>query len=222
MEINADFSERVVIDTNTMTWTGSPSDGVERKMLDRIGAEVARATTIVRFKPGADFNAHKHAKGEEFFVLDGTFGDEQGNYPAGSYIRNPAGTHHTPICPEGCTIFVKLRQFADDDARQFVIDTNEAAWQPREIPGLSAIPLHEHGNEKVYLVRFDPGAAVEHDPHPGGEEVFVLSGELRDEHGVYPAGTWLRQPDGSQHAPYSETGCILWVKRGHLGDGYIE
>ena len=79
------------------------------------------------------------------------------------------------------------------------------------------MPLHEHGDEKVSLVRFEPGTAVADDPHPGGEEVFVLDGELRDEYGVYPAGTWIRQPDGSRHAPHSETGCLLWVKRGHLG-----
>ncbi len=216
MRINADFNERVVIDTNTMNWTASPSAGVERKMLDRIGDEVARATTIVRFLPGANFSAHTHAKGEEFFVLDGTFGDEHGQYPAGSYVRNPAGTKHTPICPDGCTILVKLRQFDDADTKQFAIDTNNAEWQPRPVPGLSALPLHEFGDERVYLVKFAPGAKVENDEHPGGEEVFVLSGELRDEHGTYLAGTWLRQPDGSRHAPYSETGCTLWVKRGHL------
>jgi anti-sigma factor ChrR (cupin superfamily) len=216
MEINADFSERAIINTNDMDWVSSPSAGVERKMLDRIGDEVARATTIVRFLPGAEFNEHEHAKGEEFFVLEGVFGDEHADYPAGSYVRNPAGTSHTPRCPDGCTILVKLRQFEDADQRQFSIDTNDAEWQPRGVPGLSAIPLHEYGDEKVSLVRFDPGARVDHDFHSGGEEVFVLSGELRDEHGVYPAGTWLRQPDGSDHKPYSETGCVLWVKRGHL------
>jgi anti-sigma factor ChrR (cupin superfamily) len=216
MEINADFSERAIINTNDMAWVSSPSAGVERKMLDRIGDEVARATTIVRFLPGAEFSEHEHAKGEEFFVLEGVFGDEHADYPAGTYVRNPMGTRHTPRCPDGCIILVKLRQFDDADQRQFSINTNDAEWQPRAVPGLSAIQLHEFGDERVSLVRFEPGARVDHDVHIGGEEVFVLSGELRDEYGVYPAGTWLRQPDGSEHKPYSEAGCVLWVKRGHL------
>ena len=217
MKINADFAERVVIDTNAMAWTASPSAGVERKMLDRVGDEVARATTIVRFAPGAAFSAHEHGGGEEFLVLDGTFSDESGDYPAGTYVRNPVGTSHTPSCADGCTILVKLHQFNDGDDTQFAIDTNTSDWIARPVPGLSAMPLHEHGDEKVSLVRFEPGTAVADDPHPGGEEVFVLDGELRDEYGVYPAGTWIRQPDGSRHAPHSETGCLLWVKRGHLG-----
>jgi anti-sigma factor ChrR (cupin superfamily) len=216
MEINADFSERVVVNTNDVEWVSSPSRGVERKMLDRIGEEVARATTIVRFLPGAEFSEHTHSKGEEFFVLEGVFGDEHADYPAGTYVRNPAGTRHTPSCPEGCTILVKLRQFDDADQKQFFINTNDAEWQSRDKPGLSSIALHEYGEERVSLVRFEPGAAVEHDFHAGGEEVFVLSGELRDEHGIYPTGTWVRQPDGSEHSPHSNTGCTLWVKRGHL------
>ncbi len=216
MKINADFGDRVVIDTNNMDWVASPAAGVDRKMLDRIGGEVARATTIVHFRAGASFAEHEHGGGEEFFVLDGVFSDEYADYPAGSYVRNPPGTRHTPICPDGCTILVKLRQFDDGDVRQFAIDSNQGEWQPREIAGLTALPLHEYGTERVYMVKFGPGAKVEDDPHPGGEEVFVLAGELCDEFGVYPAGTWLRQPDGSRHAPYSETGCTLWVKRGHL------
>ncbi len=66
------------------------------------------------------------------------------------------------------------------------------------------------------IVRDETHAKNADHPHPGGEEVFVLEGELWDEFGVYPTGTWLRQPDGSHHAPYSEAGCVLYVKRGHL------
>jgi anti-sigma factor ChrR (cupin superfamily) len=54
--------------------------------------------------------------------------------------------------------------------------------------------------------------------HPGGEEILVLDGVLHDEHGAYPAGTWLRSPRHSRHAPFTGAeGATIWVKVGHLG-----
>ena len=97
MRLNADFSKRVVIRPDDYEWVASPMPGVERMMLDRIGDEVARATSLVRYAPNSRFSAHVHGGGEEFLVLEGTFADEHGQYPAGTYIRNPIGTGHTPM-----------------------------------------------------------------------------------------------------------------------------
>ena len=108
MELNADFSKRAVVHAARVSWVPSPIAGVERRMLDRIGEEVSRATSIVRYAPNSHFSAHTHGGGEEFFVLDGVFSDEHGDFPAGSYIRNPPGSRHTPGSEKGCTIFVKL------------------------------------------------------------------------------------------------------------------
>jgi hypothetical protein len=96
MKINANFNERVVINANEMSWTPSPMPGVERKMLDRIGEEIARATSLVRYAPNSHFSAHIHGGGEEFLVLDGEFNDAAGCYPAGTYVRNPVGSSHAP------------------------------------------------------------------------------------------------------------------------------
>ena len=63
MLLNADFSERVTLDTHAMDWTRSPSSGVQRKMLDRVGDEVARATSVVQFAPDSYFPAHTHGGG---------------------------------------------------------------------------------------------------------------------------------------------------------------
>ena len=68
MEINADFSQRVVVHAAQLPWVPSPMAGVERRMLDRIGDEVARATSIVRYAPGSQFSPHTHGGGEEFLV----------------------------------------------------------------------------------------------------------------------------------------------------------
>src|SRR5713226_5259628 len=105
--VNADFSRRIVIATDELPWLPSPQAGVERRLLDRIGSEVARATSLVRYAPASIFPAHGHALGEEFLVLDGIFSDEHGDYPTGTYIRNPPGSSHSPRTAPGCTIFVK-------------------------------------------------------------------------------------------------------------------
>jgi anti-sigma factor ChrR (cupin superfamily) len=129
MKINADFDQRVVIRLQDYSWVNSPMPGVERMMLDRVGDEVARATTIVRYAPNSEFSQHSHDGGEEFFVLAGVFSDEHKDFPAGSYVRNPIGTAHSPkIGDEGCTILVKLHQFEKNDKAQKHIDTNTARW----------------------------------------------------------------------------------------------
>lgn len=216
MHLNADFSQRVVVRPEDYDWVKSPAPGVERMMLDRIGDEVARATTIVRFAPDSWFDAHTHDGGEEFLVLDGVFSDESGDYPAGSYVRNPIGTRHKPHTRQGCTILVKLHQFDADDTAQFHIDTRRAAFRPGLVEGLSVLPLHSARSENVALVRWAPGTRFTPHRHWGGEEIFVLDGTFQDEHGAYPAGTWIRSPHLSDHAPFSDEGCLIYVKTGHL------
>ena len=197
-------------------WEASPAKGVERIKLDRMGEESGHATSIVRFAPGSSFPAHDHPGGEEFLVLDGVFSDETGDYPAGSYVRNPIGTRHQPHTVQGCTIFVKLWQFDQEDQAEIVMDTAGADWLPGLVDGLSVLPLHQYGTENVALVRWAPGTVFTPHIHPGGEEILVLKGTFSDEFGDYPEGSWLRSPPGSRHAPFSRDGCIIYVKTGHL------
>jgi anti-sigma factor ChrR (cupin superfamily) len=216
--INADFSERVVIPTDEMPWIPSPQAGVERRMLDRIGGEVARATSLVRYAVASAFPAHEHALGEEFLVLSGVFSDEHGDYPAGTYVRNPPLSRHTPHTAQGCTIFVKLRQMPLAEHDRLVIDTTIASWKPAEQAGLTRLPLHEvAGGESVAMERLAPGAALAEVDCPGGEEILILAGDLRDGQGVYGPGTWIRNPAGFRRALGSADGATYWVKRGHMG-----
>ena len=217
MRLNADFSQRVAVRPENYDWVASPSAGVARMMLDRIGEEIARATTIVRFEPNSEFSAHAHDGGEEYLVLEGTFRDESGDYPTGTYVRNPIGTSHTPrIGDDGCTIFVKLHQFDAEDTEQKVIDTKSAEFRPGLVDGLSVLPLHSVDGENVALVRWAPGTKFTAHQHWGGEEILVLEGTFSDEHGDYPAGSWIRSPHLSRHEPYSDEGCLIYVKTGHL------
>ena len=218
MKINADFNQRVVIQTTDIPWVDSPMSGVQRRMLDRVGEEVARATSLVRYAPGSYFSAHTHGGGEEFFVLDGVFSDEHGDFGPGTYVRNPVGSSHTPYSKDGATIMVKLWQMSPEDQSRVVIDTTKAGWAPGLVPGLEVLPLHTYGTEQVALVKWAPGTKFQPHRHWGGEEIFVLEGTFADEQGVYPKGTWLRNPPDSVHTPFSEEGCLIYVKTGHLSD----
>lgn len=216
MDLHADLQQRVVLDTTCLPWLPSPMPGVERRLLDRLGGEVARASSIVRYAPGSRFERHSHGGGEEILVLEGTFSDESGDYPAGTYLRNPVGSSHAPFSAGGCTILVKLRQMHPADQQRLVSDTRQLTWLPGLVQGLEVMPLHGFGSEHVALVRWAPGTRFQLHAHPGGEEIFVLEGVFQDEQGTYPAGSWLRNPPGSVHRPWSEAGCTIWVKTGHL------
>jgi anti-sigma factor ChrR (cupin superfamily) len=218
MQLRSNFSTREVVRPGDEDWRASPMPGVDRMMLDRVGDEVARATTIVRYAPNSRFSQHSHDGGEEFIVLEGTFNDEHGSYPKGTYVRNPIGTSHSPfVGDDGCTILVKLHQFQPDDLAPVVIDTANAAFRPGMVAGLSVLPLHAYGTESVALVRCAPDTQFNPHTHWGGEEIFVLEGTFRDELGDYPSGTWIRSPHSSKHTPFTgaERALIL-VKVGHL------
>lgn len=216
MILNPDHSQPVRIDPADLPWLPSPVPGIERRMLERNGAEQARATSIVRYQPGAGFTAHDHPQGEEIFVLDGVFQDEYGVYPAGTYIKNPPGSNHTPFSDTGCTLFVKLRYMHPEDTQRVVVHTHEATWLPGLVDGLSVLPLSEFKGEHTALVRWQPATRFQQHRHYGGEEILVLDGMFQDEHGDYGQGVWLRNPHLSTHRPFSESGCTILVKVGHL------
>lgn len=217
--LNADFDQRVVVPpASDDQWLTSPCSGVSRQPLDRVGGEVARATSLVRYAAGARFDRHVHGGGEEILVLDGVFSDESGDYPAGTYIRNPPGSSHAPFSAVGCTLFVKLWQFNPEDDESVRIDTRSASWYPGLVPGLTVQPLHEFDGVSTALVRWASNTRFNPHTHPGGEEILVLEGAFHDEFGVYPAGSWLRSPRWSAHTPFTlEEGALIYVKVGHLG-----
>jgi anti-sigma factor ChrR (cupin superfamily) len=217
MNIHSDFAERIVLQTDALVWQASPQAGVIRKYLDRVGDEVARASSIVRYEPNTSFAQHAHDGGEEILVLDGCFSDEQGDYSAGMYLRNPPGSQHAPFSKDGCTLFVKLRQFERSDHQELRINTKASDWYPGLVPGLSVMPLHEHQGISTALVRWAPNTVFNPHVHPGGEEIYVLDGVFHDEFGVYPKGSWIRSPRYSKHAPFTGSeGALIYVKVGHL------
>lgn len=69
---------------------------------------------------------------------------------------------------------------------------------------------------KGLSMNLDAGTHFQRHTHWGGEEILVLEGEFGDEHGRYPEGTWIRSPHMSQHSPFSESGCPIYVRVGGL------
>jgi anti-sigma factor ChrR (cupin superfamily) len=215
LRVNADFGARVLLHTDEMSWVPSPEPGVERRMLDRVGGELARATSIVRYAPSSRFSVHGHELGEEFLVLEGVFSDEEGSYPASTYVRNPPGSRHTPYSDAGCVLFVKLRQFSADDSRRVVLDTRSATFAPLA-KGARSLQLHVFGEERVRLLRLTRNATVPSMECPGGAELLVLGGQCVASGYACREGTWLRLPAGSVLSLESDDGALLYLKTGHL------
>lgn len=213
--LHMNFNERVVVDTAAQPWQPSPMPGVWRKRLARADEESGHATSLVRYDAGSRFSAHEHPGGEEILVLDGIFSDETGDYGPGSYLRNPPGTRHAPFSRDGCTLFVKLHQFAAGDTETVRINTQQTPWLAGH-GGLQVMPLHNYEGEHTALVRWPAGEVFKPHRHWGGEEILVLHGTFCDEHGRYPTHCWLRSPHLSQHHPFVDEETIILVKTGHL------
>lgn len=217
MNVNDDFSKRVVMHGDAIDWEDSPMPGVQRRRLDRVQGDSDRVTTIVRYAPDSQFSAHVHAGGEEFIVLDGVFEDDYGNWPVGSYIRNPPGSKHTPGSKPGCTIFVKLCQFTPDDRTFIHANLHKlGAVAEHQRSGVTVSPLFKDDHEDVRFERWAPGASVSVDAS-GGAEVFVLQGGFLEGADELRQHSWLRVPvGGSLNAVAGAEGAIVWIKLQHL------
>lgn len=214
MRINADLSAPAAVAPEEHRWVGSPQAGVERVMLDRVGGEVARATSLVRYAPGARFPAHRHPGGEEILVLAGTFSDEHGDYPAGWYLRNPPGSMHRPHSGPGALILVKLCQMRPEEVGTVRVDTAAPHnWHRRD--GRSRCALFDDGMEQVFLERLadTDRLAV---PRTGGIELFVLSGALSVDGRPHGSGSWIRMPWNAGPSLQAMGASTVFVKTGHL------
>jgi quercetin dioxygenase-like cupin family protein len=216
MRINDELSKPVFVHAAKMDWVASPSAGVDRRMLFRIGGEVARATSVVRYAPGSLFPRHTHGGGEEFLVLQGVFQDEHGDYPAGTYVRNPPGTSHVPASKNGCTIFVRLWQFRREDQTQIVRRPGEGKRIEPRTGAISATALFDDGHEDVLLEDWQPDEVIKLQ-NARGLEFFVLSGGLTIGSEELEAQSWGRLPAGvNLTARVGSQGANIWIKEAPL------
>ena len=216
MRIHADFSQPIIITPNAHQWVKSPGGEVKRMMLDRIGTEQARATSLVEFAANAAFPAHTHPLGEEVLVLSGVLTEnEQHNYPTGWYMRNPHQSAHRVSSMQGCRIFVKLRQMHVTEQQSIRINTHDMQnWTM--IHSRSICPLFESSDEKTFLEKLAP-QQIFMESAEYGIEILIIEGALHTTSQVYPTGTWLRLPQGyCLAARATALGATVYVKTGHL------
>ncbi|MBN8954217.1 MULTISPECIES: cupin domain-containing protein [unclassified Rhizobium] len=216
MLINEDLNRRVLVKAAKLDWVASPANGVDRRMLFRIGEEKARATSIVRYAPKSSFAHHQHLGGEEFLVLDGVFQDESGDFPVGTYVRNPPGTGHAPRSDRGCTILVKLWQFKADDREHVVRRPGEGKSATARPGVVSAMVLFEGSGERVVLEEWQADAEVEL-PNPEGLELLVVDGAFTESGDTLDRWSWLRLPAGQAvKAKVGQNGARVWYKTAPL------
>ncbi|HHX81486.1 MAG TPA: cupin, partial [Pseudomonadaceae bacterium] len=156
-----------------------------------------------------------HPLGEEILVLEGTFSDASGDFPAGTYFRNPIDFRHAPFSEGGCLILVKLHQFQPDDHKRLAVDSSRSVWQPRADGG-SELLLHQHHTERVALLELPAGGSWQQPAEEFGLELYVLSGTIHVDRGEHAAGTWLRRPAGRPCSITAVGPVRLWIKTGHL------
>ena len=229
MKINANFKSFAGVQFDASKYIASPSYGVNRFMLDRIGNEKARATTIVQYQPNSSFPEHEHIGGEEFMVLEGTFKDQFGEFPAGTYVRNPIGSKHSPwVDEDGCTILVKLLQMAEtgEGIEPLHVDCNDKSKAKSTDYG-SVLDLYKNDvtGEHVEMCWLQPDAVLPIDGLcTNGEELFVYDGSLKIEDEEYPKWGWLRFPVSSTadekraSLKAGAAGAKVYRKTGHLTD----
>jgi len=216
MRINDDLTKPVIVHSARLAWTPSPSAGVDRRMLYRVGGEVARATSIVRYAPGSAFPRHVHSGGEEILVLEGTFQDERGDYPAGSYFRNPPGTSHVPASKDGCMIFVRLWQFREGDNTQIVRQPSEGQAGPLRDGAKWVRVLFEDAGERISLESWRPGSTIMVD-NPRGLEFVIVAGNLAMGSETLQAQSWGRLPAGERlKGQTGLTGVEIWIREAPL------
>jgi|UniRef100_A0A7C3LT60 hypothetical protein len=214
-----DFRQRVVVDTLAMFWTKNPGFEFSSKVLEDFGEDGRPKTMLVRMEPDARWSGISFSGGWECYVLQGVLQDEADGFPEGSYVRGPAGRPFTWSTVEGCIFFLKTGHLEEDEQEQAVVLTRETSWLPGLVEGLSVMPLSRSGTRNTALVRWDPGTRFVMHRHYGGEEILVIQGVFEDEHGRYGKGSWIQSPHLSQHTPFSDEGCVILVKTGHLPPG---
>jgi anti-sigma factor ChrR (cupin superfamily) len=171
-------------------------------------------TMLTRFDPGGFFEHHNHVGGEEILVLRGTFRDERGTHPPGTYMLNSEGFEHQPYSDEGCLTFVKLQQYGGKNRSDVKTNIYDSPWQPSLLPQVRIKSLYQQPAypERIWIESWRSGTQLSNLVEAEVKEILVIKGTLQDESMVYPADSWLRYPPGHHYNLASETGCLLYVK----------
>lgn len=216
-EVYGNLLDLVTIRIDALPWSATDVPGVAEKVFERIPAGPdARETAVLRLAPGTDLGRWQADCRVDLFVLAGSARINGQACGARHYVRIPAGDDLSLNAPGGATFLVKQRAVAGGEA--ISLDTgnraNWAAWGGR---GSEKAQIYDPGvlSEAAWVGFMLPDLTIPEHAHAGGEEIFILEGELSDERGRYGPGTWVRFPVGLTHTPTSSAaGCMMLVREG--------
>lgn len=215
---NADLTALITIRADQMPWQQTAVHGIEEKLFERIGEGAdARETGLLRLAAGASVPQGLSECRVDIYVLEGTIDLLGKHCSAGHFIRIPINTKIGLQAYDDAIIMVKKRGIpADGEA--ITLDTrdrkNWALWGGR---GSEKAQIYDQGAlpEASWIGFMLPDLTIPEHDHAGGEEIFIIEGELRDERGLYGPGTWVRFPIGVTHTPTSlGQGCLMIVREG--------
>jgi quercetin dioxygenase-like cupin family protein len=186
--------------------------GETHRVTDLTDAAEPQWVGIVDLGPSATYTLDEK-KRHDLYVLRGNIAINGHSFDADDFlIRCDA-----PLVQagEGGARLLLYHEASASRCDPIVRSARARVWRNGINPRMHVVPLAS-GRQHVSLVEFQPGARTRDHTHPSGEEIFVLSGELRDANERYPAGTWLRLHPGAQHAPFAEVPTVILLRHGHL------
>lgn len=210
MNLNTDHSQRIVIEA------GEVYDGAGQKDLECHASGDHAHISVQAYAAGASWS-HQGEQLLEILVLKGELCLGQETLGPSSYVRLLTGTVVNFHTQAGCTLYLNQRDQTVAEEASFALPSDQLDWRQGMVPGLKVTSLHQGLTKHTALVRWAPDTRFNPHTHVGGEEIFVVEGVFRDEHGAYPTGSWIRSPHLSSHRPFTgPEGAMILVKVGHL------
>ena len=211
MNLHADHSQRHVVDATDLI-AGTPAE----RLLERRDRQERGCIRLRAEAAGASWR-HDGQRLLELLVVRGDVSVDGEALGPTSYVRLAPGTAVSLRTTKGCVLYVNERDPVEPETEAYAVQGDRLEWRPGMVPGLKVASLHQGLTRHTALVRWAPETRFNPHTHVGGEEILVLDGVFRDEHGAYPAGTWIRSPHLSSHRPFTgPEGATILVKVGHL------
>ena len=199
---------------------------IESKSID-LARPINQAGEVIHFTDAVDIHwagivdLHAHeqlppnlSSRTDLYMLQGELIENPGLiHASGTFLRRGLGTT-LMAGDQGARLF----KYQDDSAlpsNPVTITPSQLSWRQGGAVGMKVASLI-NADHRLMLVSWMRGTQMRSHEHPRGEEIFVLSGELRDQRGGYPAGTWQRLYPQTGHSPYSQTDTLILLRNGHL------
>ena len=211
MTLHADHSLRIVVDATDLHAGLTGERALEQRVVP------AESSVTLRSLKAGETLTHDSAKLLEILVMRGLLDLNGEALGPASYVRLAPSVSVTFTATETSLVYLNERTPTEPEKDSYALHGDQLDWRQGMVPGLKVTSLHEGLAKHTALVRWAPETRFNPHTHVGGEEILVLEGVFRDEHGSYPAGTWIRSPHMSNHRPFTgPEGATILVKVGHL------